>query len=243
MSIEGHAAPGLAHDAAPAADPTDRGGRVTSIRLVLLTDSADVPAWIPAGTDARRQLVAVVDMVSGRSAASATSATAFKPDQGRVTTGGWQLLEDALATQPLPSFTDIGSRRELRQVRRTVVRRIRGPRHTLLDRLTGRSDHGELDEDDAGGDFPKLRAAAAKLVTDTIGLCLENLQTVRTAGVPQEGAGASLSLEPIADDIERYLCVPPPPRPTLDGIPANEYPDVEYIRRLPKDGTKGHLLE
>jgi D-alanine-D-alanine ligase-like ATP-grasp enzyme/acylphosphatase len=45
------------------------------------------------------------------------------------------------------------------------------------------------------------------------------------------------------DRIGRYACAPPPAEPSMDGQNANTFPDVEYVGLLPKDGTKGHLLE
>jgi D-alanine-D-alanine ligase-like ATP-grasp enzyme/poly-gamma-glutamate capsule biosynthesis protein CapA/YwtB (metallophosphatase superfamily)/acylphosphatase len=45
------------------------------------------------------------------------------------------------------------------------------------------------------------------------------------------------------DRIGRYACAPAPAEPSLDGQHANTFPDVEFVGLLPKDGTKGHLLE
>ncbi|NDL57420.1 acylphosphatase [Phytoactinopolyspora mesophila] len=45
------------------------------------------------------------------------------------------------------------------------------------------------------------------------------------------------------DRVGRYACAPPPAQPSIDGQSANTFPDVEYVGLLPKDGTKGHLLE
>jgi D-alanine-D-alanine ligase-like ATP-grasp enzyme/acylphosphatase len=43
--------------------------------------------------------------------------------------------------------------------------------------------------------------------------------------------------------LKRYTCAPAPAPPSMNGATANSYPDVEFIRHLRKDGTKGHLLE
>lgn len=40
-----------------------------------------------------------------------------------------------------------------------------------------------------------------------------------------------------------YVVAPTPAPPEHDGEPANEFPDAAAIEPLPKDGTKGHLLE
>ncbi|QSB04811.1 acylphosphatase [Natronoglycomyces albus] len=40
-----------------------------------------------------------------------------------------------------------------------------------------------------------------------------------------------------------YACSPQPPLPQINGDVANSFDDVEFIGHLPKDGTKGHLLE
>lgn len=43
--------------------------------------------------------------------------------------------------------------------------------------------------------------------------------------------------------LQRYACAPVPAPPSMGGALANTYPDAAYIGELPKDGTKGHLLE
>lgn len=43
--------------------------------------------------------------------------------------------------------------------------------------------------------------------------------------------------------ISRYAVAPAPSPPSIDGQPANSFPDAKSIEPLPKDGTKGHLLE
>lgn len=45
------------------------------------------------------------------------------------------------------------------------------------------------------------------------------------------------------DRITRYAVAPPPAPPVNEGKPANAFDDAPYIKPLPKDGTKGHLLE
>ena len=45
------------------------------------------------------------------------------------------------------------------------------------------------------------------------------------------------------EHLQHYSCAPKPPEPEIDGGFANAFPDVEFIGQLPKDGTKGHLLE
>src|SRR5699024_4785656 len=40
-----------------------------------------------------------------------------------------------------------------------------------------------------------------------------------------------------------YAVAPAPAPPSIDGQPANSFPDAAAIEPLPKDGTKGHLLE
>lgn len=43
--------------------------------------------------------------------------------------------------------------------------------------------------------------------------------------------------------VERYATAPRPKPPEIDGKAANTFSDAKYIEPLPKDGTKGHLLE
>lgn len=45
------------------------------------------------------------------------------------------------------------------------------------------------------------------------------------------------------DSVSRTAVAPAPAPPSIDGQAANSFPDAEYIQPLPKDGTKGHLLE
>src|SRR5690625_4829556 len=45
------------------------------------------------------------------------------------------------------------------------------------------------------------------------------------------------------ESVARYAVAPAPAPPSIDGEPANVFPDAEAIEPLPKDGTKGHLLE
>src|SRR5690625_1293736 len=55
------------------------------------------------------------------------------------------------------------------------------------------------------------------------------------------------SLEEFYEDhiheVNRYAVAPTPPAPHIDGQPANSFDDAPFIEPLPKDGTKGHLLE
>ncbi len=44
-------------------------------------------------------------------------------------------------------------------------------------------------------------------------------------------------------DRRRAISLPPPLPATVDGHPVNEFSDANVIAMLPKDGTKGHLLE
>ena len=43
--------------------------------------------------------------------------------------------------------------------------------------------------------------------------------------------------------VSRYAVAPTPPKPENNGVPANVYADAPFIAPLPKDGTKGFLLE
>ncbi|WP_165367610.1 hypothetical protein, partial [Phytoactinopolyspora endophytica] len=43
--------------------------------------------------------------------------------------------------------------------------------------------------------------------------------------------------------VNRFACAPKPEPSAIDGRTANTFADVEFIGLLPKDGTKGHLLE
>lgn len=43
--------------------------------------------------------------------------------------------------------------------------------------------------------------------------------------------------------ISKYAVVPAPPAPSFEGRAANVFPDAPFIEPLPKDGTKGYLLE
>src|SRR5699024_10303520 len=43
--------------------------------------------------------------------------------------------------------------------------------------------------------------------------------------------------------VARSAVAPSPAAPSIDGRSANSFPDAPYIEPLPKDGTKGHLLE
>ncbi|SMY13193.1 acylphosphatase [Brevibacterium jeotgali] len=61
------------------------------------------------------------------------------------------------------------------------------------------------------------------------------------------GSWADTSLEEFYETyLERlgaYVVAPTPAPPEHAGEPANEFPDAAAIEPLPKDGTKGHLLE
>lgn len=43
--------------------------------------------------------------------------------------------------------------------------------------------------------------------------------------------------------VTRYFVAPPPAPPNYKGTAANSFQDARFIEPLPKDGTKGHLLE
>lgn len=45
------------------------------------------------------------------------------------------------------------------------------------------------------------------------------------------------------NNVTRYFVAPAPPSPTHNGRAANSFQDAPFIQPLPKDGTKGHLLE
>ena len=240
--------PASGDTAAPTLRTSDRSAEITCIRLALVGEDAEVPEWMPGCSDSERQLVAVVDMAGPGGTASATIAIAFEPDDGRVTTKGWELLEETLSSRPLPTFEDIDARRGVRRVQRSLALHLAGRRRSLLSRLpwpkpVAAQDDGDEDDDNANA-FPSLRAAAAALLDQAIDACLTDLRARRT--IPsgsREGSVAPGSVASTAETMERYLCVPPPSRPTLNGIAANEYAEVQFIRRLPKDGTKGHLLD
>lgn len=59
--------------------------------------------------------------------------------------------------------------------------------------------------------------------------------------------GGRDSLEDFYEDhlekVTRYAVAPTPPAPQINGRGANSFDDAPFIEPLPKDGTKGHLLE
>lgn len=61
----------------------------------------------------------------------------------------------------------------------------------------------------------------------------------------EEGADDELGkmLETKMAQVNRYFVAPQPEAPHYLGDPANVFEDAPYIEPLPKDGTKGHLLE
>ncbi|WP_162301585.1 acylphosphatase [Nesterenkonia muleiensis] len=50
-------------------------------------------------------------------------------------------------------------------------------------------------------------------------------------------------LETKLPQVNRYFVAPEPTAPHFQGEPANVFEDAPFIEPLPKDGTKGHLLE
>lgn len=92
----------------------------------------------------------------------------------------------------------------------------------------------------------------SKLVgTEAVRLALvgaiANITTGERYGEPNGGVWFVGGLEDFYDDnvqsINSYAVAPVPAAPSIDGREANSFPDAEYIEPLPKDGTKGHLLE
>ncbi len=57
---------------------------------------------------------------------------------------------------------------------------------------------------------------------------------------PLDPAAVLAELVPHAN---RYHVVPAPPPMRIDGRPANRYPELDFLRPLGVNGTKGHLLE
>lgn len=66
-------------------------------------------------------------------------------------------------------------------------------------------------------------------------------------GSPGSSFDQDHSLEEFYEDhiheVSCYAVAPTPPAPQIDGQPANSFEDAPFIEPLPKDGTKGHLLE
>ncbi|WP_261623336.1 acylphosphatase [Nesterenkonia marinintestina] len=64
-------------------------------------------------------------------------------------------------------------------------------------------------------------------------------------GQPDEHADNELGnlLNSRMDQVSRYFVAPSPAAPRYEGEAANAFVDAPFIKPLPKDGTKGHLLE
>jgi D-alanine-D-alanine ligase-like ATP-grasp enzyme/acylphosphatase len=64
-----------------------------------------------------------------------------------------------------------------------------------------------------------------------------------SAAVQKPGTNPQDLLARLVPTANRYHLVPPPPPMTVDGRPSNTYPELEFLKPLGVNGTKGHLLE
>lgn len=76
---------------------------------------------------------------------------------------------------------------------------------------------------------------------------ISQVRTGESQAVAQEGAWYAGDLGSFYEQnmalLSRSAVAPEPPAPTYGGRQANSFPDAPAIAPLPKDGTKGHLLE
>ncbi len=92
----------------------------------------------------------------------------------------------------------------------------------------------------------RIRREAA--LRDVLGVFASTLQ--KLAGATAAGE-ADLADDPRVEQhyakrlnqIDRSCCFPEPPLPQFKEKPANLYTDASFLRRHPRDATKGHLLE
>ncbi len=124
-------------------------------------------------------------------------------------------------------------------LRRRLYRRLRRLGRRVRDVIKGRRTH--LDPDLRPARLVGVQAVRVALLGAAASLRGEAGGKVR--GGSWQLGDVDSCYEQFLERFGRYACAPPPPQPSIDGRTANTFPDVAYIGRLPKDGTKGHLLE
>ena len=74
---------------------------------------------------------------------------------------------------------------------------------------------------------------------------LDSIIEPSTVGVPGEATGLGLSVDyaALVSDVSRFVQFPPMPEPRNEGLPPARYENVEDVRPLGPNGTKGYLLE
>jgi D-alanine-D-alanine ligase-like ATP-grasp enzyme/acylphosphatase len=160
----------------------------------------------------------------------------------------WDVLEDALASSDaiaIPLESREAARRGLRESSRELERQVaaasRARSAAAVDSVRQQvalASRRIMRRTLGTGIAAAYRDAMRKLIESarTTGATVEPNRDDRRDELPDLYAAS-------AAGIRRYICWPPPPPPMLEGQRANTYGDVTYIRHLPKDGTKGHLLE
>lgn len=97
----------------------------------------------------------------------------------------------------------------------------------------------DAQEDEAIEPFSPRGKIAYRLITDAISSALSV-----GLGIETNSAGNTDIFDAkILNRAQKYAVAPVPVSPTLDGNEPNSYSDAPFIEPLPKDGTKGHLLE
>lgn len=171
------------------------------------------------------EVVAELEYGTGQQATTSRAACARVCRTERtITTGMWSRLEDGLGAAAVHRLRlSSGSPAELKRVRHSVARALNasGTRDSGEGRRRSKDEHA-------------LQRAATDSIVDALRLAI--------AGEQPGPAGPAPFDERLEDRSARYLCLPPPDA-TVDGVTVNRFADTTYIQALPKDGTKGHLLE
>jgi D-alanine-D-alanine ligase-like ATP-grasp enzyme/acylphosphatase len=219
------------------------GGPLTVDRVRFLVVDRDAESGASGRT---REVIAHASGVVGDVRVSAMGRRSVGQDHAALRS--WDVLEDALASVR-PIVIPLESHRAglggLRAASRELERQVA----LAADARSA---------DDAGSVREQVRREVRRIVRRTLGAGIAEAFREAVRGLIERARSTAVTAAPVADDgcaaltelydtsavrIRRYICWPPPPPPTLDGRMANTYEDVTYIRHLPKDGTKGHLLE
>lgn len=211
-------------------------GSVELIRLMLLDETFDLAGNGESEEATKRTLACeVIVDVGGHRSSGATVAT-FLASDAAVKAGPWERLEAALLE--LDMTFDASLEKGLERFRERVAHAVRARGKLSVVRKYQR------------GSRPAGDTQIGRMATQAIHGAMLDALSRHWVMSGQEGPGpASIGepgdalLRPLLDHVERYLCVPPPPPPTVNGLTLNGFSDAEFIGALPKDGTKGHLLE
>jgi len=191
--------------------------QITRIQLVTLGEEIDASLLAELGGTDERGLIIIVQVSDGTIRASGVAVGSFGTGRGARTMSWSHMIE--LTERLVDRTVEVGRAEGGIQCARELV--------TVTAREL--SDEGYR----SGLDVEDLHAGLAAAVA-------------RASQQLHQPAATTSPLDILArvvGDANRYHVAPSPPALMVEGRASNTYPELDYLRPLGVNGTKGHLLE